>query len=299
MRLDQLSGYVVFLAVARHESFTAAAAELDVSRSAVSQAVTQLEKRMGQPLFQRTTRSVRLTDAGRALFERIEPAVQEIRAAATQLAEHGDRPRGVLRINTSRVAHELVLRPLLRAFLAEHPGVDVEVFQDEGFVDIVKEGFDAGIRLGEGTERDMVAVRLGPDLTTAIVGSPAYFKRRQVPKTPEALAGHDCIRHRHRSTGTIYRWELERGGRTQTFDVRGRIIVNEASAAVGAALDGLGLAYAFDLDVEKLVAAGKLRRVLEEYSPRFPGFYLYYPSRRQMPTKLRAFVELAKRAARA
>lgn len=291
MRLDQMSGYLAFLAVARRESFTTAAAELDVSRSAISQAVAHLEKKVGVPLFLRTTRSVRLTDAGRTLFEKIAPAMRDIQNAASELAEHGERPFGLLRINTPRIADNLVLRPLLPAFLRAYPDVEVEIYQDDSFIDIVAQGFDAGVRLGEATDRDMVVTKLGSDLAAAVVASPAYLKKRGVPKTLDDLKGHDCVRHRHSGSGTLYRWEFERRGKDVNVEVRGRLIVNESSAAIAAALDGLGLAYTVDAAVQRHVAAGSLRHVLDEFCPRFPGFHLYYPSRRQMPAKLRAFVD--------
>jgi DNA-binding transcriptional LysR family regulator len=291
VRSDQLSGFLAFAAVARRGSFTAAGVDLAMSASAVSQSVAQLEARLGARLFDRTTRRVQLTEVGSALFARVAPALEELVRAQEQAQEQASEPSGTLRINAPHLATRLFLEPMLPGFLAAYPEVHVEIAVEDALTDIVGEGFDCGVRLGESLHRDMVAVRLGGDQETALIASPRYLKRRGVPKTPADLRQHDCISFRSRTTGGLYRWELVDRDKDVTLDVAGRLTVNDIDLAMRAARDGLGIAYGFLAYVDADLKRGRLVRVLERYSPRFAGFYLYYSSRRLTPPKLRAFLE--------
>jgi DNA-binding transcriptional LysR family regulator len=298
MRLNQLDGLVAATAVARHRSFAGAAAELGVSSPAVSQAVKQLEARLGVRLFNRTTRSVAATEAGEAFLARVAPAVGDLLAATEALDGFRDRPRGLLRLNAGRVVAATVLRRVMPAFLAAHPEVQVEVSVDDGFRDIVAEGFDAGFRLGESVAGDMVAVPFGPPMQIAVVGAPGYFRRRPRPATPADLAQHDLIRYRFPSSGALYRWEFVADGRPVEVETQGRLVCNDSLAMVDAALDGLGLAYTFDLAVEEHLRRGRLVRVLQPLCPTYPGFAIYYPGRRQLPPKLRSFIDFGRQLLR-
>jgi len=295
MKLDHLDGLVAFVTVARKRSFTAAAAELDVSPSAVSQAMRQLEARLGVRLLHRTTRSVSLTEAGANYLERVAPAVGDLADAAEALAQYRDRPSGTLRINTSRVAYAMVLRQVVPVFAAEHPEVTLEFAIDDGFSDIVATGFDAGIRLGENVQRDMVAQPLGRELEVAVAAAPAYLAAHGTPRTLEDLARHNCLRFRYVTSGAVFRWEFMDDGRLVELAIPGSLIANDPWVAIAAALDGVGLAYSFTGLMQPYFEQGSLVRVLAPYSPRFPGFHLYYSSRRQVPPKLRAFIGCAQR----
>lgn len=291
MRLTQLDGLIAFVTVAKHRGFTAAAAELDLSPAALSQSVRALEERLGVRLFNRTTRSVSLTEAGEAYLARIGPSVAELLDATESLAHFRDTPMGLLRLNAGRVVVAALLRELVPAFRAAYPSVQVEVHIDDGFCDIVAEGFDAGFRLGESVDKDMVAVPFGPPMQVAIVGSPAYFKQHPPPRSIADLRQHDLIRYRSNSSRQLYRWELLDGETTVELDMQGGFICNDSVLMIEAALDGQGLAYTFDLAVAEHLAAGRLVRVLEQASPTCPGFYIYYPGRRQLPPKLRSFID--------
>lgn len=293
MRLNQLDGLLAFWKVAQHRSFTAAAADLEVSPSALSQAVRNLEARLDIRLLNRNTRSVSLTEAGEAYLTRIAPALSEVLSASEQLQEHGGRPSGLLRINAARIAIAMVLKPMLSGFLSACPDVQIELTNDEGYVDIVERGFDAGVRLGESVQKDMVAVPLGPSVKVAIVGSPDYFKRHPEPKHPSDLVHHDCIRFRFSGSGAIYKWELKINERLVEHEVGGSFTICDSIFSIDAALDGIGLAYTFEGLVSPHLQSKRLQRVLTEFSPTFPGFYLYYPSRKQQPAKLKAFIEHA------
>jgi DNA-binding transcriptional LysR family regulator len=295
LKIDQLSGYLAFHAVARCRSFTAAGRELDVSASAVSQAVTQLERRLGARLFDRTTRSVALTEAGAAFLERVGPALDQLAGASDDVQDRADRPSGTLRLTVPRIASRLLLAPLLPRFLAAHPELRVDVTVDDTLHDIVADGFDAGIRLGETVGKDMVAVRLGSPQETAIVCSPKYLRKHGTPKTPADLRRHACINHRLATSGTIYRWELVVGGKDVDVAVEGPLTVNDTDLAVAAALAGVGIACTFASYVERELATGRLVRVLERHSPPFPGFHLYHSSRKLVPGKLRAFIDFCRR----
>jgi len=293
MRLNQLDGLLAFWKVAEHRGFSAAAAALEVSPSALSQAIRSLETRLGVRLLNRTTRSVSLTEAGEAYLSRIGPALGEVLGAGEQLHALQGRPSGVLRINAARISIAMVLRPLLAGFLETHPDVQIELSNDEGYVDIVERGFDAGVRLGESVQKDMVAVPLGGPVAVAVVGSPAYFKRHPAPRHPSDLVRHDCVRFRFSSSGAIHKWELRVDDRIVEYEIGGSLTISDSLFSVEAALDGIGLAYTFEQLALPHLRAKTLKRVLGEFSPTFPGFYLYYPSRRQQPSKLKAFVDYA------
>jgi len=293
MRLNQLDGLLAFWKVAEHRGFSAAAAALEVSPSALSQAIRSLETRLGVRLLNRTTRSVSLTEAGEAYLSRIGPALGEVLGAGEQLHAMQGRPSGLLRINAARISIAMVLRPLLAGFLETYPDVQVELSNDEGYVDIVETGFDAGVRLGESVQKDMVAVPLGGPVAVAVVGSPAYFKKHPVPRHPSDLVRHDCVRFRFSGSGAIHKWELRVDDRIVEYEIGGSLTISDSLFSVEAALDGIGLAYTFEQLALPHLRAKTLKRVLGEFSPTFPGFHLYYPSRRQQPSKLKAFVDYA------
>jgi len=293
VKLNQLDGLLAFWRVAEHRGFTAAAAALEVSPSALSQAIRHLETRLGVRLLNRTTRSVSLTEAGEAYLSRIGPALGDVMEAGEQLHTLSGRPSGVLRINAARISTAMVLQPLLAGFLEAYPDVRVELTNDEGYVDIVERGFDAGVRLGESVQKDMVAVPLGGPVAVAIVGSPGYFKRHPVPRHPSDLVHHNCVRFRFSGSGAIYKWELEVDGRLVEHEVSGSLTISDSLFPVEAALEGIGLAYTFEQLALPYIRSKQLKRVLGSFSPTFPGFYLYYPSRRQQPSKMRAFVGYA------
>ena len=293
MRLNHLDGLLAFWKVAEHRGFSAAAAALEVSPSALSQAIRALEARLGARLLNRTTRSVSLTEAGEAYLSRIGPALGDVLEAGEQLNALQGRPSGVLRINAARISIAMVLQPLLAGFLKAYPDVQIELTNDEGYIDIVERGFDAGVRLGESVQKDMVAVPLGGPLSVAIVGSPDYFSRHPAPKHPTDLVHHNCVRFRFSGSGAIHRWELTIDQRIVEFEIGGSLTISDSMFSVEAALDGVGLAYSFEQLALPHIKAKKLKRVLGAFSPTFPGFYLYYPSRRQQPSKLKAFVDYA------
>lgn len=286
----ELSGLTAFLAVADKRSFTAAAAALRVSPSAVSQTVRALEERVGVRLVQRTTRSVGLTEAGQRFVARLRPALLDVRAAFEALGELRDEPAGTLRLNVPRLAYRRLLEPHLGDFLAAHPKIHLELVIDDALVNIIDSGCDAGIRIGETLEREMVAVRVGPDESAAIVASPAYVAARGKPKRPRDLQQHDCINHRRIARGDIYRWEFTEAGKDVEVAVDGRFTANDNEALVAAALAGAGFAYVFESVVREHLAAGRLVRVLDAFCPPFPGLFLYYPSRAQLAPKLQALV---------
>lgn len=288
---DDLSGLRELLLVAEKRSFTGAAAELRVTASAVSQSVRALEERAGVRLLQRTTRSVGLTEAGARFIARLKPALDGVYEAFGALDELRDRPAGVLRLSVPRLGYQQVLAPRMHAFLSKYPEIRVDVAVDDGFVDIVKQGYDAGIRIGEMIDREMIGVRLSGELRAAIVASSAYFAARGKPKHPRDLHAHDCINYRGRTTGVVYRWEFTENGKDLVVAVEGRVLLNDGELMLEAALAGLGVAYVMDCAARPLLVEKRLVRVLEPFCQPFPGFFLYYPSRAQMAPKLRAFVD--------
>jgi DNA-binding transcriptional LysR family regulator len=249
-----------------------------------------MEARLGVRLLNRTTRSVALTEAGERLLARLRPALDDIDVALAEVTGFRDRPAGRVRLNMSRSAARLVVAPKLASFIAAYPDIRIEVGTDDGLSDIVAAGYDAGVRLDEALQADMVAVRLGGPQRLVVVGSPDYFARRGVPQTPADLAGHACFRLRWPS-GALFPWEFERDGRALRMEVDGPLIADDAHIQIRAAVDGAGLALVFEDHVAADLASGRLVTVLDDWCPPFPGFYLYYPSRRQLSPALRAFIE--------
>jgi DNA-binding transcriptional LysR family regulator len=294
MRINP-SDLATFLAIARHRSFRAAATELGVSGSALSHALRNIEERLDLRLINRTTRSVALTEAGERLFSRISPAFRDIDDALEDLNNFRGKPAGTLRFSAARQSAQLVLLPIVTRFLKSFPDVSVEIMINDALIDMVSAGFDAGVRFGETIAADMIAVPIGPRHRFAVVGSPGYFKGHKPPVTPHDLKGMPCIRYRFTS-GAFYRWEFERGGIEVDIDVEGPLTLNDQDLMVDAALDGAGLAYEFEAQAEELIAKKKLVRVLADWCPAYPGFFLYYPSRRQLPAALRAFVDFIRAA---
>jgi DNA-binding transcriptional LysR family regulator len=291
MARQTINDLLALRAVARERSFTRAAAQMGVSTSALSHTVRGLEERLGVRLLARTTRSVVPTDAGERLLGAVGRHFDGIEAELAALSELRERPAGKIRITTGLHAAEAILRPALARLLPAYPDVQVELSVDAGFIDIVAERFDAGVRLGETIAQDMVAVRIGPELRMAAVGSPAYFAGRAAPEVPQELARHNCINLRFPTHGGLYAWEFEQAGRTLNVRVEGQLTVNEIALARQAALDGLGLAYLPDDYVRGDIEAGRLRRVLGSWCPPFPGYHLYYPSRRQQSLAFSLLVE--------
>lgn len=291
MARQNITDLLALRAVARERSFTRAAAQMGVSPSALSHTIRGLEERLGVRLLTRTTRSVAPTQAGERLLGSIGPHFDEIEAALGALNALRDKPAGLIRITTGIDAARTILWPALAKLLPAYPEVQAEISVNPGFVDIVAERFDAGVRLGETVAQDMVAVRIGPDMRMAAVGAPSYFAARRPPKTPHELAAHNCINLRFPTLGGLYAWEFEKGGRALNVRVEGQLIVNEVSLARQAALDGCGIAYLPDDSVRSEIEAGRLTRVLGDWSPPFPGYHLYYPSRRQQSPAFALLVE--------
>lgn len=279
------------IAIARRGAFRAAAVELGMSTSALSHAVAGLEARLGVRLFNRTTRSVSLTAAGEQFVAEVAPALTQIRDAMDGVNVHRDTPSGTLRLNTSIGAAQMVLTPLILEFLRRYPEMRVDLVTEGRLIDIVGEGFDAGIRIAESVPRDMIAVPIGGPVRSIIVGSPAYFEGRELPQTPADLLDHQCVRTRMAS-GALYRWEFERRGEALHLDVPGSLTLDEPALMREAALAGAGLAYLSRWSTAADVAAGRLTRVLDDWTPPYPGLCLYYPGRRHIPAGLRAFINL-------
>ncbi|SFR85657.1 DNA-binding transcriptional regulator, LysR family [Stenotrophomonas maltophilia] len=291
MATDNLTHLAAFAAVARHRSFRRAGAELALSTSAVSYAIRALEERLGVGLFHRTTRSVALTEAGQRLLDRLQPALGQVHEALEEMNQFRDSPTGLLRINAARAAVPTQLGPRLTRFLRAHPDVRLELTENDGLVDIVAEGFDAGVRLHEFVPEDMVAVPLGPSLHGMIVASPEYLRQHPAPQHPRDLLQHECIRFRFAS-GHLYKWQFDRDGQSLEIDVRGRLTLSEQTTIMRAVLDGFGLAYVLEDAARPHIEAGRMVAVLQDWSEPFPGFVLYYPRQRQMASALRAFVDM-------
>ena len=288
----------VFVAVAEAKGFRAAGERLGVTASAVSQTLRRLEERLGVVLLQRTTRSVHLTEAGERLYASVRPALEDVRAAVAAVGELGAEPRGTIRLHVSGAAESFLNGRLLDAFLTEHPHVQLDVFVSDEPLDIVAAGFDAGIRLGEVIDRDMVAVPVSGDLRLVVVGSPTYFARHRKPRHPRDLAEDECINWHATAEAPPYRWEFTENGREFTVAVRGRVLTNEPEVLIRLALAGRGLAMMYEGQVRDEIARGDLVSVLEEFSTPFPGFYLYYPQRRQASAPLRALIDFLRQSAR-
>ena len=291
MAREILSDLVAFVAVARERSFTRAAARLGVSQSALSHTIRGLEERLGIRLLTRTTRRVTPTEAGERLLAATGPRFDEIEDELAALSELRDRPAGTIRITTSENAAEAILWPALARLLPDYPEIKVELMVEQGFTDIVAQRYDAGVRLGEYLAQDMVAVRIGPDLRMAVVAAPSYFARRPPPQTPHDLTAHECINLRLPTLGGLYTWEFEKDGRELNVRVDGQLVFNDVPLMLKAAEAGFGLACTLEDYARRHLAEGSLVRVLEDWCPPFPGYHLYYPSRRQQTPAFALLVE--------
>jgi DNA-binding transcriptional LysR family regulator len=277
---ENFNDLAAFAVVARERSFTKAAAKLGVSQSALSQTIRNLEERLGLRLLTRTTRSVSPTEAGERLLRTVAPRFEEIEVELAALSELRKKPAGTIRITAGEHPAITVLQPALAKLLPEYPDIDVEIIVDYGLTDIVAEGYDAGVRLGEQVAKDMIAVRVGPDMRMAVVGSPLYFDRCPQPEAPQDLTAHNCINIRLPTYGGIFPWEFEKNGRELKVRVEGQLVFNNISLRLSSALNGLGLAYMPEDHVLAHIAEGRLIRVLTDWCAPFPGYHLYYPSRR-------------------
>lgn len=287
---NDLSALSVFVVVAEERSFTRAAVRLGVTPSAVSHAMRGLEEHLGVRLLSRTTRSVALTDAGREFLAQLRPALSEVRGALEYVSALRSKPAGRVRLLAPRLAIEGVIAPKLGEFARKYPEIVLDITTNDSRMDIVAAGFDAGIHFGEYIEKDMIAVRVSPDQRPAIVGAPSYFKAHGKPKSPRDLLRHQCINFRHGDAGP-YRWEFEKGKKSLSVAVNGPLILDDLNLMTRAALDGIGLAYMSEEHAAQYLASGDLVRVLESWCQPFPGFFLYYPSRRQQPPALSALID--------
>jgi DNA-binding transcriptional LysR family regulator len=281
MQRGHLDDLVAFVAVARERSFTKAAAKLGVSQSALSHTIRGLETRLGVRLLTRTTRSVSPTEAGERLLHTAGPRFEEIEAELAALSELREKPAGTIRITAIDYVADTIVWPKLAKLLREYPDIKVEITIDYGLTDIVAQRFDAGVRAGEQVAKDMIAVRIAPDMRMAVVGAPSYFKTRSEPKRPQDLIGHSCINLRLPTHGGLYAWEFEKGGRELKVRVEGQLVFNGTNQMLNAALAGFGLAYVPADLAQPHLAKGRLKRVLEDWCPAYSGYHLYYPSRRQ------------------
>lgn len=281
MPRSDINDLLAFIAIAREHSFTKAAAKLGVSQSALSHTLRGLEARLGMRLLNRTTRSVAPTQAGERLLQSVAPRFEEIEAELATLNTLRDKPAGTIRISSADFAANTILLPKLAKFLPKYPDIKVEIGIDDRLVDIVADRFDAGVRDGEQVAKDMIAVRIGPDLRMAVVGAPSYFAKHPAPKKPQDLTHHACINLRLPTRGGLYAWEFEKGRRKLNVHVEGQLIFNRPAQMLNATLAGLGLAYLLEDVVRPYLGAGRLKRVLEDWCPPFSGYHLYYPSRRQ------------------
>ncbi|AGO54039.1 LysR family transcriptional regulator [Serratia plymuthica] len=294
MRGSEFAELRAFAAIVEHGSFARAAVHLGMTASALSQTLRNLESRLGLRLLNRTTRSVAPTDAGAQMLARLLPAIAEIDAAVEQAVNQRQQPTGRLRLNVTRIAAMHFLAPLIAPFHRQYPDILLDLNVEDRLVDIVAGGFDAGVRLHEKLEKDMVAIKLGEDLRMRVVASPAYLARHGQPQAPRELRQHLCLNFRWPTNGNLYRWEFERDGETLDIAVEGPVIVDEPEILVRAALDSVGIAYLFEHQVAAALADGRLVPLLDAWTPPFPGFYLYYPANRQMPRPLRAFIDFAR-----
>jgi DNA-binding transcriptional LysR family regulator len=297
-RIDSFDGLSEFLAIARCGSFRAAAVELGVTPGAVSQALQVLERRLGLPLFHRTTRKVALTEAGERLLAELGPAAEMITDALDQVTQLQEKPSGTLRLLVHRSALPHVVEPVLPGFVESWPDVKVEVTVDDTHAEMVAGGYDAGIRIGEFIDRDMIAVRVSPPFSWLVLGSPAYFDVRGRPLVPEDIAQHECIRFRRPDTGEVYRWEFERDGQALSIDPPGCIMSNDSALLRSLAVKGLGLIYTSSLQAAAEISRGLLEPVLESFAPARDSLFIYFPKASRTQPKLRAFIEACARCAR-
>jgi DNA-binding transcriptional LysR family regulator len=281
MQRGTLDALAAFATVGSERSFTKAAAKLGVSQSALSHTIRELEARLGVRLLTRTTRSVAPTEAGERLLHTVGPRFEEIDAELAALSVLREKPAGTIRITATEYAVDTLLWPKLGKLLRQYPDIKVEFFMDNGLTDIVAQRFDAGVRFGEQVAKDMIAVRIGPDMRIAVVGAPSYFKRRPVPAKPQDLVDHDCINLRLLTHGGLYAWEFEKGARELKVRVEGQLVFNGTGQMLNAALAGFGIAYVPEDQAQPHIAKGRLKRVLEDWCPPWAGHHLYYPSRRQ------------------
>jgi len=291
MRRDDLNDLAAFAIVAEEGSFTRAAAKLGMSQPALSQAMKGLEARLKVRLLSRTTRSVSTTEAGETLLRALRPALDDITLGLAKVGALGAAPSGTIRLTATKNAITAILMPALPAFLAAHPDVVIESIVDDNLTDIVANRFDAGIRFGNIVEQDMIAVRIGPDMRRAVVGSPAYFAKAPAPTTPHDLSAHACITYRLVKTGGIYAWEFGENGRPLQVRLNGPLVFNDSDLMRLAAIQGHGLAYLYEDDAAEDIRAGRLVRILEDWCPPMPGYFLYHPSRRQTPPALAALID--------
>jgi DNA-binding transcriptional LysR family regulator len=282
MPRESFNDLLAFLAVARERSFTRAAAKLGVSQSALSHTIRGLEERLGLRLLTRTTRSVSPTEAGERLLQTVGPRFEEIEAELAALSELREKPAGTIRFTATEYAADAILWPKLAKVLPKYPDIKVEIIIEQGLTDIVAERYDAGVRLGEQVAKDMIAMRLGPDMRMAVVGAPSYFAKRSPPRKPQELISHKCINLRVPTRGGLYAWEFEKGKRQLKVHVEGQLVFNAAAQMISAALAGFGLAYVPEDLAQPHLAKGRLKRVLEDWCPPFSGYHLYYTSRRQL-----------------
>jgi DNA-binding transcriptional LysR family regulator len=285
---DDLAAFVI---VAEERSFTRAASRLAITSSGLSHMMRQLEERLGVRLLARTTRSVATTEAGERLLRTLQPAFADITRGIQQLGELRETPSGTVRITAGKHAAMYLVMPMLQAFHRDYPDIKVELIIGDRLEDIVASRFDAGIRFGERIDKDMIGVRIGPDIRAAVVGAPSYFARHPPPQTPKDLADHDCVTYYMESAGGAYAWEFEEDGRDIEVKVNGSFMINDSEMMIAAALAGSGLAYVFEDFTAEHVRSGRLISVLDDYCKPFAGYSIYYPSRRQMPPALSAFIE--------
>jgi DNA-binding transcriptional LysR family regulator len=281
MEGEDFGDLIAFMTIAREGSFTRAAAKLGVSQPALSHRIRAMEERLGLRLLTRTTRSVSPTEAGQRLMANVGPFLEQIEAEMASLGELRDKPAGTVRITSLDHAADTIILPKLARLLPDYPDLKLEINTDYQLVDIVEQRYDAGVRLGEQVEKDMIAVRIGPDMRMAVVGTPSYFSSHPAPASPQDLTAHACINVRLPTHGGLYVWDFEKDGRPLNVRVEGQLVVNGLNQVVKAALEGLGLAYTLEDMVQEHLAAGRLVRVLEDWCPPFAGYHLYYPSRRQ------------------
>lgn len=291
MRGSEYAELRAFAAIVEHGSFAKAAAHLGVTSSTLSLTIRKLEERLGVRLLERTTRSVAVTETGLRMMQRLGPALEELEGAVADAVHKEGQPSGVLRLNVARVAAIHYLAPLMGNFLRAFPAITVDIVTDDRLIDIVAGRFDAGIRLGEKLHRDMVAVRLSGDLNMKVVASPAYLAVAGRPEKPQELVRHRCLTYRRPSDDSVYRWEFQRGSEHVEVNVSGPIVVDEPAMLTRIAVDGGGIAYQFAHQVDSMLRQGRLVQLLDDWTPAFPGFYVYYTSRRQMAPPLRAFLD--------
>lgn len=292
MLKDNFNDLQIFLVVAKERSFTKAAGKLGVTQSALSHAIKALEERLNIRLLTRTTRSVAPTEAGERIIACLEPRIVELEQALESLLQLNGTASGNIRLSAGEHAARRLVWPKLKPFLSEYPDINLELVVDNGFVDIVEGRFDAGIRLGESVDKDMIAVRIGPDMRMAVVGAPSYFAANPAPGTPHALQHHRCINMRLPTAGGLYHWEFENEGKPLRVRVAGQVTFNRLSERIDAALSGFGIACMPEDSVQNYLKTGELIQVLQEWCPLFPGYYLYYPSRKQHPPAFALMIDV-------